>query len=543
MSQITNNLHSNNATIYISEINPVLSMIPKDIFKKIPITIKDIVHFALTCRDVVYLATDSQIWNFFLQRDFPNSWAGFKSEIKNIDLLRKKSLTFYKLLTTANRNIKDKKYCSQQILSHQNGVREIFIHDNKLISSAISQHNPFKVCDLNSQKELYKFPDYNGEWSKFVAHGNNLITYSKNKAHIYDLNNGQALPLGGTIRTFFFLNGEFIHKILAYDNKLIVHFTLFIKIYDLNDGKELISLDFPSNFKKKRQQQFNSDLKDILIADDNLIIQLNNSIQIYNLNKTENSISLDLQEEQISRILVSNNMLIVQLYDPRCSNNNKIKTFNLNNGKELISLELNRTFSDIQAQDNKLIVLPSRTGTFPTCTVYDLDSGQPLLRFLTDPISGAFVYDYKLFLVTVSDVLQIYDLNNGDKLQTIETPSSCCLFRDYKLMIGNRSNEIIDVLDFNCSLPVSSQQIVKALKLTGSQFKHLQAVPEEKTEDRCELEKRGLNKKEIVGTLLQNLCIAAEERATEIMECPTLFKEYNDWVGFKEKLIRYYQKE
>jgi hypothetical protein len=139
--------------------------------------------------------------------------------------------------------------------------------------------------------------------------------------------------------------------------------------------------------------------------------------------------------------------------------------------------------------------------------------------------------------------IQIYDLNNGKKLQMIEAQKlSCLLFHDYKLMIGNSSNEIIDVLDFNLSLPVSSKQILKTLKSTGSQFKHLQDIPEEKTEDRCELEKSGFSKKDIVCDLLQDLCIAAEERAAEITECSTLFKEYNDWVGFKEKLICYQKK-
>jgi WD40 repeat protein len=142
---------------------------------------KDVVHFGLANRCLTVLFSDVELWNAFVHKHFPFSYAKLE--------LRREGLSCYKRLTIIRSNIRSGIYRFQTLKGHQHHVTRLEIWGRKLISS--SYDRTIKIWDLNSGKELQTL-EQGGSWSNnitIVNDGKFVFSAEDYTIRIWDFNN------------------------------------------------------------------------------------------------------------------------------------------------------------------------------------------------------------------------------------------------------------------------------------------------------------------------------------------------------------------
>src|SRR5690349_10523567 len=195
MSSISNNSKSNN-TICRFTGNSVFpaDQIEPDILRRICSylgTLKDAVSLALVNRKLTFLASDSQICTFFLMKQFPDSWAHFSLEAKDLSSLENQSPAIYKLLKRSDQNLKANKYRSE-VLYLQEMCNHFLVCNGNLITCS-AESNSIKFYDLNSRKELKKLDHPDVYYAEI--HEKKLISESSNSIKVWTLEGKELMTI------------------------------------------------------------------------------------------------------------------------------------------------------------------------------------------------------------------------------------------------------------------------------------------------------------------------------------------------------------
>ena len=256
---------------------------------------QDVVHFGLANRRLsVLLLSDTQLWNLFLHKHFPNSYANHQSDIEGLSL--------YKHLTNISNNIKTGKCHLITLDGHQDQISCMTSWRNKLVSAS---RGTIKIWNLEQEPQMLKEIQSNVTCMT-VWNDKLVVGLTDGTIQIWDLNTGQKL------QTLQGHQSE-IRCMTISGNKLFSGSSdKTIKVWDLNTGEELQTLRHQSNIRY------------MAIWGDKLVFGAWDEIKIWNLNTEEELWTLKEQattytknmHTSIECIMIWNDQLVCGLERP-----------------------------------------------------------------------------------------------------------------------------------------------------------------------------------------------------------------------------------
>jgi len=251
---------------------------------------QDVVHFGLANRRLsVLLLSDTQLWNLFLHKYFPNSYAKHQSETEGLSL--------YKHLTNISNNIKTGKCHLITLDGHQDQIICMTSWGNKLVSAS---WGTIKIWNLDTEQEPQMLKEIQSNVTCMTVWNNKLIAGLRDETiQIWDLDTGQKLQ---TLKG----HQSDIRCMTIWGNKLISGSgDKIIKVWDLNTGEELQTLRHQSNIRY------------MTIWGDKLVSGSWDEIKIWNLNTEEELWTLKEQATTyIECIMIWNDQLVCGLEHP-----------------------------------------------------------------------------------------------------------------------------------------------------------------------------------------------------------------------------------
>ncbi len=260
------------------------------------------------------------------------------------------------------------KQINNQTYKDKNGeVSCIAISPNKQLLAFGTSKNISKICNTNSQKEIYNLTGQKS-WIRKIAFGYNgklLATASFEQIKIWNSETGkEIISIDKAFKVPYSI-------CFSKDNKKIaVGGRKMAKVFDIETGKEI------NTFKIKTiayALDFSHDNKFLVVGEGFKTERDKYKITIWNLENGKNTQNFNGHERQITAIKFSyGDSLIVS------SGNKLIKIWNITSGKKIKEIKAHeRWINDIEfGFDNQRLISTSQDGT---TKIWDLTTGQLLL--------------------------------------------------------------------------------------------------------------------------------------------------------------------
>ena len=283
---------------------------------------QDVVHFGLANRRLtVLLLSDTALWNLFLHKHFPNSYAKHQSEIEGLNL--------YKHLTNISNNIKTGKCHLTTLHEHRSPINCMINWNDHLISAS---WGTIKIWNLNTEQKPQMLSGNPSNATCMTLWNDELVSALENGTiEIWDLNNkspsnvtcmtlwNDKLVSGsgdGTIKIRDLNTGQELQTLKGHQSKVTCMIIWgdklisgsedgTIKIWDLNTGQKLRTL-----------KNIRSEVTCMTIWNDELVSALENgTITIWNLN-TREELKTFKESERIECMTIWNDQLVCGLEAP-----------------------------------------------------------------------------------------------------------------------------------------------------------------------------------------------------------------------------------
>ena len=332
----------------------------------------DVVHFGLANRRLtVLLFSDTALWNLFLHKHFPNSYANHKSKIE--------SLSLYQRLTHISNNIKTKKCHLTTLHEHQSRINCMINWNDHLISAS---WGTIKIWNLNTKQKPQMLSGNPSNATCMTLWNDELVSALENGTiTIWDLNHKS--PSNVTCMTLW--NDKLVSG--SGDGT--------IKIRDLNTGQELKTL-------KGHQSKVTC----MTIWDDQLISgSLEGTIKIWDLNTGQELKTLK-HSGYIQCMTLWGDKLVSG--SSECEGGT-IRIWNLNTREELQTFKEDNHIECMMIWNDKLICGLET----PWFDLWDLNTGQSLKRLSVHGCGalGIMIWNDKFISISGDETVKIWDPN------------------------------------------------------------------------------------------------------------------------------------
>jgi WD40 repeat protein len=514
MIKITPSSHLANHPITITTNDLFPLTLPKEIFLLIFSRLKDsdVIHLARASRHFYSILTYIPLWESRLRDHFPDSYANLK--------FPDESLSLYKRLRIADRNIKDEDYIEDKhfytLCEHENIVKSLSRSGNLLISG--SKDGIIKIYDIKKRQLLHTLKAHEGEITNILTCGDRIIS------------------------------GSFEDRT--------------IKVWNIN-GECLKEF-------KRYQGQLNS----LAVYGDYLICGQSKygALRIWNLTNGQQNALIGSQSD-IQCITVDGDLLFSG------SSNGKIAVWDLKAGKELKTFSTGHLPDYLSSRDvlrgillyNSKLISFSQTHT----EILDLENGGQL-RSLEIFNLNLVACDGKLFYQKLRS-LEIWDIETESRIfmypdgdfesspDFVGINSLCCLFSNGQLIFSlgkkvvsldfthsslppNHPSFLIDLgivtekscleklgctPDFLSEIGICSSTDLQALRSISPAFNYLEIESEETASNNInQYEVSANNKKNVISSFLQTLLNTVQKKSNEA----ELYGRGRIWIGFQSKL-------
>ena len=387
MSAITNvsPIHLRNASSCETHASSIINGLPIEVLQLIASFVhdpKDIGRLALAHRQLSLLFSDGDIWDLFLRKDFPDSYATVPSKAKTPAL--------YRQLANEAHHFETKQYRLQTLYGHREGVTSVLIHGDRLISSSVDK--TMKVWDLETKQVLKTFHGHQFSVNCTAIYGDQLISGSMDDTiKIWDLNTEKVL------KTLSGHEGQVTSITIHKDQLISSSSDRTIKIWDLNTKGLVTTLD---------EHQDHIDC--VIVYDGKLISgSWDKTIKIWDLKTRQLEKSLEGHLDWVTCIMVYEGKLISGSWDTT------IRIWDFKTGKVLETLHGHQKVVNGISAYNHTLFSCSRDATIK---IWNLKTGKLIQSIKEHEAEVARVqfFEGKIITSSMDHTIKILDFTSWD---------------------------------------------------------------------------------------------------------------------------------